>query len=256
MSVQPEHRSILGVDIEGFGRLGRTDPIRVQIRRQLSQLLVGAFLRAGVETQRYHMTDTGDGFLITVGSEVPKSRLLEPFIPWLADRLEAANRRVSRAERIRLRVVLHAGEVLRDPQPNIGQAVILASRLLDAEELRACLAATSAPLVLIVSDWIYQEVVRHRYATVDPSGYRPVRVRAKETNTLAWVYVPADPGAVQRAGVLAVGSRRPPYRGLEAFTEDDAGIFFGREGAITAFVALDGGRAYPATGSTRQPERG
>lgn len=106
--------------------------------------------------------------------------------------------------------------------------MIVAARLLDAPELRACLAATEAPLVLAVSDWVYQEVVQHRYGRLDPASYQPVKVTTKDLDAVAWVHVPGDPEAVKRAGLLAASSGRSPYPGLEAFTEEDAEVFFGR----------------------------
>ncbi len=229
MPIQPEHRSILAVDVEGFARLDRTDPIRLRVHKRLRRLLTNALLQAGADQRHYKFHDTGDGFLATIGPAVPKSRLLDPLIPWLADRLDRSNHRAGQAERIRLRVVVHAGEVLRDPDPNVGHTVIFASRLLDAQALRICLATTSAPLVLMVSDWIYREVVQHHYGTIDPASYQPVRATSKETDVVAWVHVPGDPGAVQRAGLVAAATTRPPYPGLEAFTEEDAGVFFARE---------------------------
>jgi hypothetical protein len=79
--------------------------------------------------------------LITIGAEVPKSRLLDRVIPRLAERVEAHNRTAEPVWRLRLRVVMHAGEVLRDPKANVGQAVVAACRLLDSPELRARLTS-------------------------------------------------------------------------------------------------------------------
>lgn len=243
MGIQPEHRSILAVDVEGFGRLNRTDPIRLGVHQRLRQLLTSALEQAGADPQHYRLADTGDGFLATISPSIPKPRLLDPLIPWLTEHLDRANRRASQAEQLRLRVVVHAGEVLADPDPNLGHTVILASRLLDAQALRACLAATSAPLVLMVSEWIYREVVEHHYGSIDPASYQPVRVTAKEADVIAWVHVPGDPDAVQRAGVLAASAAtRGPYPGLEAFTDEDAGVFFGRQAEIA--LLLD--RLHPA----------
>jgi hypothetical protein len=72
---------------------------------------------------------------------VPKSRLLDRVIPRLAERVEAHNRTAEPVWRLRLRVVMHAGEVLRDPKANVGQAVVAACRLLDSPELRARLTS-------------------------------------------------------------------------------------------------------------------
>ncbi len=216
VGIQPEHRSILGVDVEGFSRLERTDPIRLRLHRLLRDLLTGALGWAGANPSQYDLSDTGDGFLATISPSVPKNRLLDPLVGRLAEQLDQHNQAVGGAERVRLRVVVHAGELLRDPQPNVGHTAIFASRLLDATQLRACLAATHAPLVLGVSDWIYQEVVRQHYEGVDPASYQPVRMTAKGVDALAWVHTPGDPGAVERAGLSAVEAVRSPYRSSSA----------------------------------------
>ncbi len=66
MGIQPEHRSILAVDVEGFGRLNRTDPIRLGVHQRLRQLLTSALEQAGADPQHYRLADTGDGFLATI----------------------------------------------------------------------------------------------------------------------------------------------------------------------------------------------
>jgi len=212
MQVQPEHRSILAVDIEGFGRLDRTDPIRLGLHRQLRALLERALTSVGIPLQACELHDTGDGFIVSISSQVPKTRLLDPLPASLARRLARYNRTAPAARRLRLRLVVHAGEVLRDPQANVGDAVIFACRLLDAQQLRACLAATDAPLVVGVSEWIYTEVVRHGYGRIDPAGYQPVGFASKDTAGRAWVHVPGDPDAVGRAG-LTRGEGLPSARG-------------------------------------------
>ncbi len=236
MPIQPEHRSILGVDVEGFGRLERTDPIRLRLHRTLRDLLADAIRHAGAGPRQYDLADTGDGFLATISPAVAKSRLIDPLVAQLAAGIERHNQTVGHAEQVRLRVVLHAGEVLRDPHPNVGHTAVFASRLLDARQLRACLAATSAPLVFAVSDWIYQEVVQHGYGRIDPATYQRVRMVAKGLDVVAWVHVPGDPDAVGRAGPSDVQPERSPYPGLEPFTEHDAEVVFGREPDVAALL--------------------
>lgn len=169
MAIQPEHRSILVVDIEEFSQ--RPNPVQLDLHRRLRRLVQGALQAAEIPKDACEWQDRGDGFLVTIGAEVPKSRLLDPVIPLLAKRLAAHNRTAEPAWRLRLRVVVHAGEMLRDTKANVGQAVVAACRLLDAPELRARLRATSRPLVVAVSDWIQQEVVQHGYGSIDQAAY-------------------------------------------------------------------------------------
>jgi hypothetical protein len=205
MAIQPEHRSILVVDIEEFSQ--RTNPVQLDLHRRLRRLLQGALQAGEINKDACEWEDRGDGYLVTIGAQVPKSRLLDRVIPLLAERLDAHNRTAEPAWRLRLRVVVHAGEVLRDPKANVGQAVVTACRLLDAPQLRARLKATSRPLVVAVSDWIHQEVVRHDYDSIDQAAYRPMPFTSKNTIDHAWVHVPGDP----TAGAAATSTRRRPH---------------------------------------------
>src|ERR687887_463549 len=93
--------------------------------------------------------------------------------------------------RLRLRVAVHEGHVLADAHGHSGEAVNHTFRLLDAQAARAMLAGyPDADAVLIISDTLYQEVVRHAYQGLDPAVWQPVGVHAKETRTRGWVHVP------------------------------------------------------------------
>jgi tetratricopeptide (TPR) repeat protein len=215
-TTQPEHRSILAVDIVGFSSLERVDPTRLHLRQRLRRIVDSELARI-LEGASYDSNDTGDGWVYAIDPAVPKPRLLDPLVPRLAARLERHNQSRGASEQIRLRVVLHAGEVLRDPAPLLGQPVIHAFRLLDAPALKACALATTRPLVLIVSWTIYEGIVKQRYVRLDPATFFPVVVRVKETHDRAWVHVPGDPDAPVRASVVAtpeqvarLGQTAPP----------------------------------------------
>jgi tetratricopeptide (TPR) repeat protein len=206
MAIQPEHRSILVVDIEGFSRSERTTPIQRDLHHHLHRLLQDVLHASGISRRACEWEDRGDGFLVTISPQVPKSRLLDPLIPLLAERLQQWNANAEPAWQLRLRMVVDAGEVLRDPKANVGEAVVAACRLLDAPQLRACLTETTRPLVVAVSSWIYQQVIRHRYGQIDPAVYWPMVFTGKGMTGQAWVQVPGDPDAPVRAGITA----RPP----------------------------------------------
>jgi class 3 adenylate cyclase len=202
MLVEPEHRSILAFDIEGFGRPERTNPIRLRLRRELAQVSANVLRQIGMTPSQCAAQDTGDGIIYSIDGNLPKVRLLDSSIPRLSKRLQRLNRDRSKAEQLRLRVALHAGEVVSDPSPLHGDAVILASRLLDADVLRACLRVAEAPLALIVSPTIYQEIVRHGYGRIRPDDYYRTLVHVKETRIVAWLHVPEDVMAPHRARVV------------------------------------------------------
>jgi hypothetical protein len=85
------------------------------VRARLRRLLDHALARAHVDPVQAHRNDTGDGVLLLVAAEVPTTRLLHPLVPVLAEQLAADNQESPAAERLRMRLVVHAGEVTPTP---------------------------------------------------------------------------------------------------------------------------------------------
>lgn len=186
------HRTILVVDVEGFGDRRRTTPHRLAVREGMYRALRQAFGDVGVPWADCHHEDRGDGVFILAPAQIPKG----PFVESLPHALVAAVRQhniTHRAEeRVRLRMALHAGEVAYDEHGVTAASINLAFRLLDARPLKAALAESPGVLALITSEWFFDEVVRHSQDT-DPATYRPVRVAVKETTTVGWICLPDHP---------------------------------------------------------------
>jgi hypothetical protein len=219
MPYQPAvHRTILVVDIEGFGSPHRTDPHLVAVRHGLYQVVRQAFSNARIPWANCDHEDRGDGVLVLIPPEVPKSLIAAALPPSLAAALHEHNTGRTAAELIRLRVALHAGEICYDDHGVAGAAVNLTFRLLEAHELKAVLAASPGVLALAASSWFFNEVVRHSPAS-NPATYCPIPVTVKETATICWVCLPDQPWppATQRQEHLIDGlltAQGDPRRGL------------------------------------------
>jgi tetratricopeptide (TPR) repeat protein len=187
---EPVHRTILALDIEGSTRPERRDSDRLRMRAALYHLLEQALDRARIEREDYQCTDQGDGILVLVSPEVPKTRVL----PWLILRLAAGLNRYNRTTTprcgLRLRAVLHAGEVASDAHGHASKDLNLTFRLLDSDALRSPLADGSVSLVLLVSQSIYNDIVQQGYHDIDAEAFSPVHIVAKDTHALAWLYLP------------------------------------------------------------------
>jgi hypothetical protein len=183
----PEHRSMFVVDIAGFGRWH--DLAQLRARQVLTGAVRSAFRAAGVRWADLVVLDRGDGMVVLVPAWVSKIDLLNPVVPDVARILQRHNRTVADAERIRVRVSVHAGEVQRDPHGWCGCDLNLACRLVDSEPARDHLRRSSAQVVLVVSELIYQGVVRHGHREVDPAAYLPIDVLLKEVDARAWLHV-------------------------------------------------------------------
>jgi tetratricopeptide (TPR) repeat protein len=189
------HRAILGVDVEGFADRRRTNPDQMMVRDGLYRCLQVAFAGSGIAWDLCYCEDRGDGALILVPPEIPKSVLVSRFPQELSVALRAHNQAHAAGSRIRVRLAVHGGEVHHDGHGVTGTAVNVTFRLLEAAGLKQALRSSPGLVALIASDWFYQEVIRHTPAS-RPNRYRQVRVRVKETDELAWITLPDGPHTV------------------------------------------------------------
>ncbi|SRR6266404_848798 len=186
------HRTILVVDVEGFGNPHRTNPHLVAVRDGLYRVLRQAFSNASIPWACCDHEDRGDGVFVLIPPDVPKSLVVEALPRALAATLRAHNSAHAMTERIRLRLAVHAGEISYDDHGVAGTAVNLTFRLVEAPVFKDLLAASPGVLALIASGWFFDEVVRHSPASI-PATYRPVTVTVKETTTVGWVCLPDHP---------------------------------------------------------------
>ena len=91
-----------------------------------------AFAESGIGWDSCVSEDRGDGALILIPPEVPKTLLVTGLPGMLAAAVSGHNTGSSVPERMRLRVALHAGEVYRDAHGVAGAAVNHAFRLAEA----------------------------------------------------------------------------------------------------------------------------
>jgi tetratricopeptide (TPR) repeat protein len=194
--VRPVHHGFLIFDIEGFGRLDRSNPIRGRLRATLYHALDEGMRHARIAEAEYRLSDIGDGALVLLKPHVSKLLLLDRLIPRLVGVIAAHNAEVAEPERLRLRAVVHAGEVLVDDSGVFGEDLNHAFRLLDSPDLHRRLTEADGPVAVIVSEIIYEGIVKHGYGGVEAGSFAEVSVAVKETNALGWVWVPeAGPAA-------------------------------------------------------------
>jgi tetratricopeptide (TPR) repeat protein len=186
------HRSIVVVDVEGFGDHRRSNAHRVVVRAGLYQVLRQAFEHAGLSWSDCGREDRGDGVFILAPAEIPKTPFVDALPGALVKALREHNAAHPAEAGIRLRMALHAGEVTYDQHGVTAAAVNLAFRLLDAAPFKSALAQSPGVLAVIVSGWFFDEVVRHSPAG-DADTYRPIQVSVKETRTTAWISLPDHP---------------------------------------------------------------
>ena len=180
--------TIACVDVAGFGDHQRDDDVQLHIRRSLYGILEEAFRVSPIAWHGCYREDRGDGVLIVALPGVPAGALVHSFVEHLSAGLRRHNKMASSAAQIRLRMAVHIGQVHRDDNGVAGQAVVHAFRLLDAPTLKQEFAASSALLAVVVSDYLYENVIRHGHGLIDPASYRRLDVVVR-TRTTAWLHV-------------------------------------------------------------------
>jgi class 3 adenylate cyclase len=215
MTAEPVHRTLLVLDIVGFAHPRRTDPARLRLREELFELLHQTLAAAGVDPEHAPRVDLGDGVIVLLDPRVAATRVVEAVTGRLAASLAARNRRSPGAERLRLRIALHRGEVLIDPHGFVGGALIEASRLSNAAALREQLDATAADLTLIVSDQMWRQLTGPHHEPLGPGGYQPVSVSTPDVTTRAWIHVPDHPTGPGTAARPSLATP-PVYRSILA----------------------------------------
>jgi class 3 adenylate cyclase len=195
----PRHRAVVALDIERS--TSRPDPVKAELRAKLYEVFDAALLEAGIRRQyRDPFIDRGDGILALIHpvDQAPKAALLKTAIPALSQLLADYNvslPRASRAQRqLRVRVVVHAGEVHYDANGCFGEALDIAFRLLDAVYVKKALQASADPLILVISGDIYRAIVRHGYEGIDQCAFHPlVRVHIAANRYPGWIHIPGKP---------------------------------------------------------------
>lgn len=188
---QPCYRTIFGVDVESSTT--RNNSAKARMRDAMYTLVTEAFVRNEITVDDHDpLLDSGDGVvaMLRPADHVPKTLLLQSVVPMLSRLIEEHNSRRP-ADRLRLRAVLHAGELHFDTRAPFGETLDVAFRLLDSPVTKRALRRTTAPLVLAVSDDIYQSVVRHQYDGIDPLTFTAFMTKRNSTTwDSGWLHVP------------------------------------------------------------------
>jgi class 3 adenylate cyclase len=209
----PYYRAILALDIERS--TSRPNPIKGELRNKTYELFEAALRKAGIDSCHHdRFVDRGDGILALIHpvDQAPKALLLNRVMPMLRRLLADYNASLpqhSRLQRqLRMRAVMHAGEVHYDANGCFGEALDVAFRLLDAARVKRALREMADPLILVVSGDIYSSVVRHGYDGIDYEAFHQlVRVNVAGRRYPGWIHLPEQ--AMRHIVTQLASYRRP-----------------------------------------------
>lgn len=248
----PVYRVHTSCDVEKYSAFGHEDQHFVQA--QLNTVLARAARAARVDRENAILQPAGDGDLTRWPERVTATDILADYVPAVYRELLNLNRNLAEDSQIRLRLAVTAGTSEIGDYGLVGAAPVHAARLVNSRVARKELAgARRHPMVLIVDDPVYQDVVHRAVRHLDAPAYRRVIVTDAEKPSyerVAWIMVPgrALPGPGRPP---APGPRTPwPKQTLAAI------IVTGIAAIAALIIATTGGRvdstASPAT-TPRQP---
>ncbi|WP_067480687.1 hypothetical protein [Actinomadura hibisca] len=210
------YRLLLAVDIQAYSRRNAREQLLAQW--QLDTALQAAAAGVGLDRDRWLKQVGGDGELATLPEGVEAALVAGEFVVRLAAALREANQSAERGghgargghgdgatgeapPRLRIRLALHHGTLTEGPFGPAGDAPIVVQRLLDADPLRRLLADDPGrDLVYIVSDTLYDDVVRTGFVSLPATGFEPVEVTAKGTVFRGHIFTGRIGGAARPRG--------------------------------------------------------
>lgn len=179
---------VVAVDIEGFSSLHTHAQTITQA--SLSHVLKMAAFNAQLDRDRWYRQARGDGELAVVPLTADPSWVVARFTEQVAIALAKRRSALTGQPPLRIRMAMHLGSMARGDFGPVGEAPIVASRLLDSRAVRRALASDPAvDLVLVVSEHLYRVVVETRFHGLSPDRFRPVRARIKGITYQGWLCV-------------------------------------------------------------------
>ncbi|TDC03252.1 hypothetical protein E1267_26905 [Nonomuraea longispora] len=184
-------RLIVAVDAEGYGR---GDDLRHDsIQSGLAQVMNRAAREAGLRRDTWTRQEAGDGEVIVLPEGESELRVIDDLVHRMRKALHDHNRDRRDDARLRIRISIGHGPVKRGAMGFVGQVVVTTCRLLNADAARIALKANPrADLVLILTDRLYEDVVRQLHTSYRPESFTRLEVPTKERTEIAWMWIPSE----------------------------------------------------------------
>ena len=133
--------------------------------------------------------DRGDGILIVISPNVPTVKAIDQLLRVLPRALDQHNssQRNRNPARFQLRLSVSVGPVVSDTMGVSGETIIVAARLVEAPAFKEAFVESTARLGIIVSQFVYDTVIRHSPDQDYVASFFEVPVEVKEFRTTAWM---------------------------------------------------------------------
>ncbi|GGP81041.1 hypothetical protein [Saccharothrix coeruleofusca] len=166
------------------------------LQRALQELLVQSLDRAGraagLDRARWVRQPKGDEEWAVLPPDTPEPLVVDRYVRELDAELRSVNRYRVPEAKLRMRLAVHFGVTAQGANGFPGQDAVLVSRLLDSPVAKRALEqAPDADLVVVLSEVVYDSLVRAGRTTLDPAAFRRVAVSVKDFTGHAWLWLPS-----------------------------------------------------------------
>ena len=189
------HRVIVALDIERS--TSRPDPVKAELRTMLYELFDAALRTSGVGARRRdRFADRGDGLLALI-DPADQELVLNAVIPVFSQLLISYNAGLSdpgdRDRHLRVRIVVHNGNIHDDDNGCFGEALDTAFRLLDTPRAKMALKAARGPLVAVISADVWESAAPDSFAgTIRAASRQPVTTQVAGHEYQGWILLPSQ----------------------------------------------------------------
>lgn len=184
-----ENCTVSLTDVVQFGARTRNDNDRRIIREALARMTRTALKRMPEAWSE----DRGDGLLTVVPPSVSTAKVMDQLLKVIPEALARHNATHRDSARFQLRLAINVGPLASDTMGVSGEAIILAARLIEAQNFKGAIADSDAYLGVIASPFVYETVIRHGSNPSEVASYTQVPVEVKESDTIAWMRLLSAP---------------------------------------------------------------
>lgn len=179
----------MAADVESYS--SRHTPSQANVQADLVRVLEEAAALSGLNRTAWSRQPQGDQELAVLPLDTPETVVLGTFVRHLTHLLGERNANRAESDRMRLRLAIDFGVAPAAALGYSGPTAVAVARYLNADQLKRVLKAIDTTnLAVIVSDRLYQDVVRSCDEGLDPEQYVRVHVEQKEFSGYGWIHVP------------------------------------------------------------------
>jgi hypothetical protein len=177
----------LGFAVDIVDYSDRSAPRQREAQLRLNRLMRDTMIAAGVPLGQADIQPTGDGMNVVLPADAGYVVTFPRIMTEFADRLRTDNE--GHSDRVRVRMAADIGPVDSAALGFSGPTVIRFCRLVDSDQLRDTTKRNpGADLVVAVSDWLYENLIRPGYSDLHKHAFTRELVVAKRYQAVAWLW--------------------------------------------------------------------